>query len=191
MKEIMAGILASIESNFTLISHRNEDFDVSLETKAQKKVETLRRRGEPVNILVIGPTGSGKSTLINALKLGDTVATVGEGAASVTSQVEKYEGEYEGVNIRVYDTVGFSDSKGKSDKNIVREIAKANKFDLILICLRMDSRSDDKVKKMFTVLSSLLNKEMWERTVIVLTFTNSFLQLDNISKLTESEKKEH
>ena len=189
MKEIMAGILASIESNFTLISHRNEDFDASFETKAQKKIVTLRRRGEPVNILVIGPTGSGKSTLINAL-MGKSGAKVGKGAASVTSEVKLHEGEYEGVQIRVYDTVGFSDSKGKSDKNIVREIAKANKFDLILICLRMDSRSDDKVKKMFTVLSSLLNKEMWDRTVVVLTFANSFLQLDNITDLTESQQKQ-
>ena len=185
----MAGILASIESNFILISQQNKDFDESFETKAQKKIVTLRRRGEPVNILVIGPTGSGKSTLINAL-MGKAVAIVGQGATSVTSEVKEYEGKYEGVKIRVYDTVGFSDSKGKSDKNIVRDIAKANKFDLILICLRMDSRSDDKVKKMFTVLSSLLNKEMWERTVVVLTFANSFLELDNITDLTESQQKQ-
>ena len=184
----MAGISAFLQSNSILISRRNDNLDVSLEIRAQEKVEALRRRGEPVSILVIGPTGAGKSTLINAL-MGKAVATVGRGATSVTSEVKEYEGKYEGVKIRVYDTVGFSDSKGKSDKNIVRDIAKANKFDLILICLRMDSRSDDKVKTMFTVLSSLLNKEMWERTVVVLTFVNSFLQLDKYQRLNRIKKK--
>uniref|UniRef100_A0A1X7TC70 AIG1-type G domain-containing protein n=1 Tax=Amphimedon queenslandica TaxID=400682 RepID=A0A1X7TC70_AMPQE len=136
---------------------------------------------ELVEGTMIGPTGAGKSTLINAL-LGDTVAKVGHGAASVQSEVKVHEGEHEGIQLKVYDTAGFSDTRGKSGNSIVKEIAEAKKFDLILICIRMDSRADEKVKDMFRVLAANIKKEMWDRSVIVLTFANAFLQLKDIKK---------
>ena len=170
------------------VNEENENLDTEDEKRIQEKVEALRQRREPVNILVIGPTGSGKSTLINAL-MGDTVARVKHGAASCQTELELHHGNYEGIEISVYDTVGFSDTKGKSESNIVKEIAKENKFDLILICTRMDCRADDKVKQMFTVLCDNISQQMWERTVIVLTFANMFLQLGNIRQLKTTEGK--
>ena len=178
----------NLEASVGGSNYTKEKDESNLSQEVQERVEARRQRGEPVTILVIGLTGSGKSTLINAL-MGDTVARVEEGAASVTRKLKMCEGKYKGVKIRVYDTVGFSDSKGKSDNDIVKEIAKANKFDLILICIRMDSRANDKVKKMFTVLCDNISQQMWERTVIVLTFANMFLQLGNIRQLQTTEGK--
>ena len=178
----------SVVDNIQEVKEANENLDVEYEKKFQEKVEALKRREEPVNILVIGPTGSGKSTLINAL-MGDTVARVKHGAAACQTELELYHGNYEGIGITVYDTVGFSDTKGKSEDSIVKEIAKKNKFDLILICIRMDSRADDKIKKMFTVLCDNISQPMWGRTVIVLTFTNMFLQLGNMRQLKTTEAK--
>ena len=178
------------------VNGANENLDAEDEKRFQEKVEALRQRGEPVNILVIGPTGSGKSTLINAL-MGRTVAKAGHGATSVTGKVEKYEGEFEGVKIRVYDTVGFGDTEGKSGQSIIKEIADANMFDLVLICVRMDSRAYGDVRDMFTVLGKELNKEMWKRSVIVLTFYNMFLLLrtvkmsGDVQKAVQDEIKEY
>uniref|UniRef100_A0A1X7SYW7 AIG1-type G domain-containing protein n=2 Tax=Amphimedon queenslandica TaxID=400682 RepID=A0A1X7SYW7_AMPQE len=154
------------------VEQDNSNFNEEEEKQIQEAILRLSQREEPVNILVIGPTGVGKSTLINAL-LGNTVAKVGYGAGSVTSEVEVYEGEYRGIKLRVYDTAGFSDTEGKSNVAIVREIAEEKKFDLILICMRMDGRADKGVKDMFTSLGDMMNKEMWERSVIVLTHTNT------------------
>ena len=166
----------SVADSIQEVKEANENLDAEHEKKFHKKMEALKQRGEPVSILVIGPTGSGKSTLINAL-MGDTVARVGEGATSVTSEAEKYAGEYEGVKIRVYDTVGFSDSKGKGIMKEIEEIADTNKFDLVLVCVRLDSEADHKVKRVFSELIKL-PEEISKRSVVVLTFANMFAQLD-------------
>uniref|UniRef100_A0A1X7SZI1 AIG1-type G domain-containing protein n=1 Tax=Amphimedon queenslandica TaxID=400682 RepID=A0A1X7SZI1_AMPQE len=52
----------------------------------------------------------------------------------------------------------------------------------------MDSRADEKVKDMFRVLGKMINKEMWDRTVIVLTCTNFFLQDREIKKSLNKEE---
>ena len=156
-----------------------EDLLESLPPETKESIAVLRGKGEPVNILVIGSTGHGKSTLINNL-MRKTMAVAGHGASSVTDKTEEYEGEFEGVKIRVYDTIGFGDTEGKSGQSIIKEIADTNRFDLVLICVRMDCRASDDVRNMFTVLAKKLNKEMWKRSVIVLTFYNMFLQLGTV-----------
>uniref|UniRef100_A0A1X7ST41 AIG1-type G domain-containing protein n=1 Tax=Amphimedon queenslandica TaxID=400682 RepID=A0A1X7ST41_AMPQE len=174
---------AEMSASHVSVEQENCDLNESQERKREEAIKRLSQRGEPVNILVIGPTGAGKSTLINAL-----LAKVGYGAGSVQSEIEVHEGKHEGIQLKVYDTTGFSDTRGKSGNSIVKEIAQAGKFDLILICVRMDSRADEKVKDMFRVLRKMINKEMWDRTVIVLTCTNFFLQDREIKKSLNKEE---
>ena len=176
-----------INSSIQSVEQDNSNFNESEVNIIEEAILRLSQREEPINILVIGPTGVGKSTLINAL-LGDAVAEEGAGAGSVTAEIEVHKGKYEGIEIRVYDTTGFSDTRGKSGNSIVKEIAQESKFDLILICVRMDNRADQKVKDMFKVLGANMNKEMWERSVIVLTFANAFLQQRSIRKSPNKEK---
>ncbi|XP_011407844.1 PREDICTED: GTP-binding protein A-like [Amphimedon queenslandica] len=180
----MASCQGPTENNCSIqsVEQYNSNFNEKEEKQIQDAIQRLSQREDPVNILVIGPTGAGKSTLINAL-LGDTVAKVGHGAGAVTSEVKVHEGAYEGIQLKVYDTTGFSDTRGKSGNSIVKEIAQSNKFDLILICVKMNHRADEGVRKMFKVLGENLRREMWDRSVIVLTFANAFLQLKNIKKL--------
>uniref|UniRef100_A0A1X7SG70 AIG1-type G domain-containing protein n=1 Tax=Amphimedon queenslandica TaxID=400682 RepID=A0A1X7SG70_AMPQE len=119
--------------------------------------------------------------------MGKDMTSICHGAESVQSKIDEYEGEVIGMKIKIYDTVGFGDTRGKSGEHIVQEIA-INKFDLILICLKFDSRAYGDVKDMFTTLKKEISKEMWERSVIVLTFTNMFLQLGSIKRLKDEEK---
>ena len=56
------------------------------------------------NVLVIGNSGVGKSTLINAV-LGEEKAKTGYGTKGTTNELEIYESEE--VHFRVIDTVGF------------------------------------------------------------------------------------
>uniref|UniRef100_A0A1X7TCH3 G domain-containing protein n=1 Tax=Amphimedon queenslandica TaxID=400682 RepID=A0A1X7TCH3_AMPQE len=89
----------------------------------KQKIEALRQRGEPIKILVIGPTGVGKSTLINNL-MGGNVAKVSHSMEFRQSTVEVHEGEHRGVRIRVYDTPGSHDSRGNTN-SFLKKISRA------------------------------------------------------------------
>ena len=71
-------------------------------------------RADSFNVLLIGPTGSGKSNLINHIYKSD-VAPSEKGASGVTKSICFYPGTYEGPtkqgNICLIDTVGFCDEK--------------------------------------------------------------------------------
>uniref|UniRef100_A0A1X7SIR1 AIG1-type G domain-containing protein n=1 Tax=Amphimedon queenslandica TaxID=400682 RepID=A0A1X7SIR1_AMPQE len=126
----------------------------------------------------MGPTGAGKSTLVNAL-VGGIMAEVHRGARSVAHRSKRnvHEGEFLGVKIRVYDTVGFGDTEGRSDHSIIEEIAhvvRNTRVDLVLVCMRMDCRASREVQEIFASLSDEMPTKMWKRTVVVLTFANVF-----------------
>ena len=67
------------------------------------------------NVLVIGNSGVGKSTLINSV-LGEDVAHTGFGTEGTTKRLEIYEAD--GIPFRVIDTVGFEPSWTKQLKAI-------------------------------------------------------------------------
>ena len=76
------------------------------------------------NILVIGKSGVGKSTLINAV-LGKERAKTGWGTTGVTKELEIYEGTKE-LCFRLIDTIGFEPSflKERQAISAVRTWAK-------------------------------------------------------------------
>lgn len=77
--------------------------DVGLADELVEKVKSEVAKMPPINILVAGKTGSGKSTLINAL-FRDNVAKTGMGMP-VTQHVERL--TKEGIPLTLYDTKGL------------------------------------------------------------------------------------
>ena len=73
-----------------------------------------------LNVVVIGKTGVGKSTLINTV-FGDSVAEVGIGTP-VTQAIRKL--EKEGVPLAIYDTPGLELQGNHSTENLLEEVSE-------------------------------------------------------------------
>ena len=78
------------------------------------KEESQESDEKALNVLLIGTSGSGKSSLINYLA-GKSLATVGEGGNSCTKDNMFYDITFENRKLRIFDTQGFNDTEGVPD----------------------------------------------------------------------------
>ena len=69
-----------------------------------------------LNLLILGQTGVGKSSLINAL-FGEIVAKAGPGKP-ISTHIKKYETELDGKKVNLYDSMGFEVNNEKCIKDI-------------------------------------------------------------------------
>jgi uncharacterized protein (DUF697 family)/GTP-binding protein EngB required for normal cell division len=134
---------------------------------------------ETGNVLVIGNSGVGKSTLINAFLDEDEItAKVGWGISGTTDALEIYPAKK--VPFRLIDTIGFEPSFLKRTKAIKavkkwsKESAKENKEDrqinAIWFCIDGTSR------KLFPDAIKNLSKatKMWESVPVIVVITKSY-----------------
>lgn len=135
------------------------------------------------NVLVIGNSGVGKSTLINAV-LGDDLAKIGGGDSGVTNKLEIYESADKRVPFRIIDTIGFEPSFRKRHEaiNAVKKWSKQAAKDgdpdtdinVIWFCVEGTS------KKLFPDAIQSLSKatNLWESVPIIVVITKSYSQTE-------------
>lgn len=139
------------------------------------------------NVLVIGKSGVGKSTLINAV-LGEDTAEVGGGISGTTKEMEIYQSD--AIPFRVIDTVGFepnffkrrkainevkrwskrsADAKGKEDTEGA-DAPDRNEINVIWFCVDGTSR------KLFpeTIRDLSRATKMWESVPVIVVITKSY-----------------
>lgn len=116
----------------------------------------------PLNVLLIGATGAGKSSTINAL-LGSEAAKVGAGADPETKDVRKYKiNDY----LCLYDTPGLGDSPQEDDAHIKKILSYLNRpcgkkgvsgklIDKVLVVVDGSTRD-------FGTISALLNNYIFQ-----------------------------
>ena len=132
------------------------------------------------NVLVVGNSGVGKSTLINAV-LGDDAekkAATGVGISGTTNELEIYESK--SIPFRIIDTIGFEPSFLKRNAAIsaVKKWSKDSakdgndhkKVDVIWFCVEGTTR------KLFPEAIKSLSKAtaMWESVPVIVAITKSY-----------------
>ena len=131
------------------------------------------------NVLVIGNSGVGKSTLINAV-LGEDKAKTGWGPGGTTTRLELYEPENEQVPFRVIDTIGFQPGLIQQHRAVravrqwSKECAKKGRADhqinVIWFCVDGTSR------KLFpeTIRNLSRAASLWPSVPVIVVITKSY-----------------
>ena len=131
------------------------------------------------NVLVIGNSGVGKSTLINAV-LGDEKAKTGWGTTGTTNRLELYEPENDEIPFRIIDTIGFQpgilqqqraiQAVKKWSKECAKKAHEDNQINVIWFCVEGTSR------KLFpeTIKNMIRAASMWASVPVVVVITKSY-----------------
>ena len=104
----------------------------------------LKARGQKINILLTGATGSGKSSTINSL-FDTSVAKVGVGVAPETDDIECYRLD----NLTIWDSPGLGDSIDRDRENSLAVVNKLSETDengvpiIDLVVVVIDASSKD------------------------------------------------
>lgn len=130
----------------------------------------LKVRGQKINLMVVGATGSGKSSTINSI-FNLAVAKVGTGVDPETALIERYEFE----NLIIWDTPGLGDGVEEDklhSKMILEKLSETDEkgnmvIDLVLVVLDASSRD---MKTSYELISNVLfpclGKENGDRIMI-------------------------
>ncbi len=105
-------------SIYDLLEEEIMSSNISAELKAKQISRLLKVRGQKVNLMLVGATGSGKSSTVNAI-FDMEVAKVGTDVDPETDEITKYELD----NLIIWDTPGLGDGK-ENDERITRSIVK-------------------------------------------------------------------
>lgn len=134
---------------------------------------------EKGNVLVIGNSGVGKSTLINAV-LGEEVAKSGWGTHGTTDRLDIYESKDDSVPFNVIDTIGFEPGFIKEFRaiNAVKQWSKEcakkgnenNQINVIWFCV------DGTSSKIFpnAIRDFAQAASMWKTVPIIVVITKSY-----------------
>lgn len=117
--------------------------ELNEETKRRMLRNIMNLKNEKMNIMIVGATGCGKSSTINAL-FDTEIAKVGIGADPETMEIKKYELD----NLILWDTPGLGDGKeadNRHAKNIIHKLAEVDAqgnalIDLVLVILDSGTR---------------------------------------------------
>lgn len=176
---------------------RAVDSDITLDDLQElaKNPDQLNiiRDAKEISILIIGKTGTGKSTLVNGL-IGQEVAEVyfGLTTSGVSIKVEAYERKIEGAKVTVYDSPGLQDGSGKEESYLEELYSKCHDVDLVIFGIRysdnrfVPNNPDAVAMKTFT---GRFGTEVWRKTIIVLTCANLVEDLNPQLRLKSRKEK--
>lgn len=131
------------KSIYELLEEEIVKADISPDEKNKQLSRLLKARGQKINLMLVGATGSGKSSTINSI-FNTKMAKVGIGADPETKDIECYQLE----NLTIWDTPGIGDNAENDavySKQIVKKLSEVDAngvpvIDLIMIVIDGSTR---------------------------------------------------
>ena len=140
-------------------------------------------------VMTIGPTGVGKSSLLNALlcpkflyyEEEDCHFVTGSGTNSVTKNINWVAGKWLGeegdgdVNLVAYDTPGLGDTYGKDPQTLKAiaetiEASERGNFNALLLVFKAQHRFNQSIQKQLRILEYIYGPNIWKSFVLAFTF---------------------
>ena len=165
--------------------------ELKIKKKAKEFLQEWEEKAIELNILITGRTGTGKTTLVNAI-IGEKVDAVGDCLDSKTGEVSGYSIQIGDVHVNIWDSHGLQDWTQTDDK--YRESLKENchNIDLMIYCIRMSSNRPffEDINVMIK-LTKALNISLWKYSIFVLTFANEVVSMAENNSDSVDERNEY
>ncbi|KGO91021.1 GTPase [Flavobacterium subsaxonicum] len=167
----------------------NHDKSGQRKKMADETLADLNKKGNnKFTLLLVGRTGVGKSSSIDTL-LGKEVAKVNDSKPE-TMKVTKYPGQTNDIKYDIIDTPGLCDDfavAGHDEAYLNQIIENVKSFDLMwFVAFFADTRVSADEMRAIKMLHKAFGKAAWDKTVLVLTFSNSFFPPADFAKKLES-----
>lgn len=197
----MAAKCDEIELKEFIQGARAVDPDIGLEDllrlcKDPEELEKSIKKAKEIKLLIIGKTGTGKSTLINGL-IGEEVAEVklGLSLTGVSTEVEAYYKKIDGVDVVVYDSPGLEDGSRQDDAYLEKLYEKSHDVDLMIFAIRMANRfvPDNPDARALVKFTHRFGPSVWKKGIVIITCANLIEDLNPQARLhlkSDREKKE-
>jgi small GTP-binding protein len=167
--------------------HNGQDAD-ELVAAAVAEVEEIQRK-EPLTFVLVGKAGVGKSSTVNTL-MGREVAKTSDERV-MTADVTKYEGEFDGIKLNIFDTPGLADTSKRDEIYLqsIRDIAKPQDI-LLYVRPLYETRLLQDDENAIRQVTATFGPSIWGQTVLVLTFADMYSDRSVLEHKTNVRTKE-
>ena len=152
------------------VEKRNDALRNVSDDQLRKCKQLLLEGGKSLTTLVMGETGTGKSTLINAL-LGKNIANVASGPTERTTSLKCYTGCVGKVDVTVMELHNLDMDQIRVHTSEL-EKNSLNGVDVVYICQKLYDRHRPSTIETLHRLSVVFGREIYKKAVFVMTFAN-------------------